>query len=303
MATDQVIAQVRKWRDELIDLTRRNRLLNLSRTRRSSLRVVEPGYEEVLRELHGKRGWRFHYPPLDDEEKADATFAAAIEAEDTELTDVRELDELLTDIARSRDLSTILRNLERRAAQEYLDKGLRVLYLAIGLLEWTDAAGDGWRSPLVLVPVTITRPNPRAPFRLSGTDDDPIVNPALTVKLGIPADNMAGPNGVGRVVYFDYDSFTIKPDFQPLIESHARFIKGANNRKVVVEGNTDERGGREYNLALGQKRAEAVRQALGLLGVPDSQVEAVSFGKEKPADTGASEEAFAKNRRAEIAYR
>lgn len=123
------------------------------------------------------------------------------------------------------------------------------------------------------------------------------------VKLGIPADNMAGPNGVGRVVYFDYDSFTIKPDFQPLIESHARFIKGANNRKVVVEGNTDERGGREYNLALGQKRAEAVRQALGLLGVPDSQVEAVSFGKEKPADTGASEEAFAKNRRAEIAYR
>ena len=123
------------------------------------------------------------------------------------------------------------------------------------------------------------------------------------VKLGDANKDMAGPNGVGRVVYFDYDSYIIKPDFQALIESHARFIKSAPGRKVVIEGNTDERGGREYNLALGQKRAEAVRQALGLLGVGDNQVEAVSFGKEKPAEPGMTEEAFAKNRRAEIAYR
>jgi peptidoglycan-associated lipoprotein len=123
------------------------------------------------------------------------------------------------------------------------------------------------------------------------------------VKLGDANKDMAGPNGVGRVVYFDYDSYIIKPDFQSLIESHARFIKAAPGRKVVVEGNTDERGGREYNLALGQKRAEAVRRALGLLGVGDNQVEAVSFGKEKPAEPGMTEEAFAKNRRAEIAYR
>ncbi|MBC7434751.1 MAG: peptidoglycan-associated lipoprotein Pal [Bdellovibrionales bacterium] len=123
------------------------------------------------------------------------------------------------------------------------------------------------------------------------------------VRLNNANNDMAGPNGVGRVVYFDYDSFIIKPDSQALIESHARFIKSAPGRKVVIEGNTDERGGREYNLALGQKRAEAVRRALGLLGVGDNQVEAVSFGKEKPAEPGMNEEAFAKNRRAEIAYR
>ncbi len=109
----------------------------------------------------------------------------------------------------------------------------------------------------------------------------------------------AGP----RIVYFDLDSFVIKPEFQSIIEAQARFIKGDKARKVVIEGHTDERGGREYNLALGQKRAEAVRSALGLLGVTDGQLEAVSFGKEKPAVPGSDEAAMAKNRRAEISYR
>ena len=109
----------------------------------------------------------------------------------------------------------------------------------------------------------------------------------------------AGP----RIIYFDFDSFVIKPEFQSVIEAHARFIVADKGRKVAIEGHTDERGGREYNLALGQKRAEAVRRALGLLGVVDSQVEAVSFGKEKPAAQGTDEDAMAKNRRAEISYR
>ncbi len=122
------------------------------------------------------------------------------------------------------------------------------------------------------------------------------------VELGSPAANAAAPTG-SRIVYFDYDSFAIKPEFQDLIEVHARYIKADRNRKVFIEGHTDERGGREYNLALGQKRSEAVRRALGLLGVADSQVEAVSFGKEKPAVQGSDEPAMAKNRRAEIAYR
>ena len=112
-----------------------------------------------------------------------------------------------------------------------------------------------------------------------------------------------GPAGVTKVIYFDYDSFTIKPEFQGAIEAHARYLAANRARKLAVEGNTDERGGREYNLSLGQKRAEAVRRALGLLGVTDAQVEAVSFGKEKPADTGSDEAAFAKNRRAEMNYR
>ena len=106
-----------------------------------------------------------------------------------------------------------------------------------------------------------------------------------------------------RLVYFDYDSYVIKPEFQPVVEAHAGFIKSDKARKVVIEGHTDERGGREYNLALGQKRAEAVRRALGLLGVADSQMEPVSFGKEKPAVQGGDETAWSKNRRAEINYR
>ncbi len=113
----------------------------------------------------------------------------------------------------------------------------------------------------------------------------------------------AGPAGVPTVVYFDYDSYVVKPEFQNVIEGHARFLRANPTRRVSIEGNTDERGGREYNLALGQKRSEAVRRALTLLGVPDAQLEAVSFGAEKPAATGNDEASFAKNRRAEFSYR
>ncbi len=112
-----------------------------------------------------------------------------------------------------------------------------------------------------------------------------------------------GPRNVGRVVYFDFDSYVVKPEAQGLVDANARFLKADASRKVVVEGHTDERGGREYNLALGQKRAEAVRRSLNLLGVQDSQVEAVSFGKEKPAAEGSDEAAYAQNRRAELSYR
>jgi peptidoglycan-associated lipoprotein len=122
------------------------------------------------------------------------------------------------------------------------------------------------------------------------------------VELGNKSDANV-PVLAQRVIYFDYDSFAIKPEFQSVVEAQAKFILADKNRKVQVEGHTDERGGREYNLALGQKRAETVRRALALLGVQDSQVEAVSFGKEKPAVQGTDEAALAKNRRAEISYR
>ena len=122
------------------------------------------------------------------------------------------------------------------------------------------------------------------------------------VELARPAGNAVAPTGP-RIIYFDYDSFVLKPEFQDLVDTHARYLKADKSRKVFVEGHTDERGGREYNLALGQKRSEAVRRALGLLGVNDSQVEAVSFGKEKPAASGSDEASLAKNRRAEMAYR
>jgi peptidoglycan-associated lipoprotein len=103
-----------------------------------------------------------------------------------------------------------------------------------------------------------------------------------------------------RIVYFDLDSFVIKPEFQTLIETHARFIKADKARKVAIEWHTDERGGREYNLALGQKRADAVAKSMTLLGASESQIEAVSFGKERPVSEGHDEAAWAQNRRAEI---
>jgi len=117
------------------------------------------------------------------------------------------------------------------------------------------------------------------------------------------AGSVAAMMATNRVVYFDYDSYAIRPEFQPVIEAHSKFVKADKSRKVAIEGHTDERGGREYNLALGQKRAEAVRRAMGLLGVAESQIEAVSFGKEKPAVPGSTEAAMEKNRRAEITYR
>ncbi len=87
-----------------------------------------------------------------------------------------------------------------------------------------------------------------------------------------------------------------------MVEAHARYLTTHKNRKILIQGNTDERGGTEYNLALGQKRAEAVRRAFNLLGVQDAQIEAVSFGKEKPKALGSDEASWAENRRADIVY-
>lgn len=123
------------------------------------------------------------------------------------------------------------------------------------------------------------------------------------VQIDATEGALAGPANTVKTIYFDFDSYVLKPEFQSVIEAHARYLTADTSRKIAIEGHTDERGGREYNLALGQKRAEAVRRALGLSGVTDSQVEAVSFGKEKPAASGFDESSAAKNRRAEIRYR
>ena len=105
-----------------------------------------------------------------------------------------------------------------------------------------------------------------------------------------------------RSVYYDYDSFVIKDEFRPLIEAHGRYLRDNRAAHIVVQGNTDERGGREYNLALGNKRAESVKRALSILGVQEQQVETVSFGKEKPRAPGSDEAAWAENRRSDIVY-
>jgi peptidoglycan-associated lipoprotein len=121
------------------------------------------------------------------------------------------------------------------------------------------------------------------------------------VELG-SADGNAMAN-LQRVVYFDFDSFLVKDEFRGIVDGHAKLLAADRKKRVQIEGHTDERGGREYNLALGQKRAEAVAKSLALLGAVDAQIEAVSFGKERPAAQGADEAAWAKNRRAELVVR
>ncbi len=115
--------------------------------------------------------------------------------------------------------------------------------------------------------------------------------------------NPQSPLAQQRSVYFDFDSYTIKEEYRPVVEMHARYLTSTPNQQVVIEGHTDERGSSEYNLALGQRRSEAVRRMLLLLGVRDDQVEAISFGKERPRAFGNTEADHAENRRADFVYR
>ena len=105
-----------------------------------------------------------------------------------------------------------------------------------------------------------------------------------------------------RSIYFDFDSFAIKDEYRSTLDAHAKYLTGNRARKAVIQGNTDERGSREYNLALGQKRAEAVRRALITLGVSESQLEAVSLGEEKARSGANDDAALAENRRADLVY-
>ena len=105
-----------------------------------------------------------------------------------------------------------------------------------------------------------------------------------------------------RSVFFDFDKYDIRDEFRPLVEAHAKFLVSHPKVRMLIQGNADERGSREYNLALGQKRAEAVKKALTLLGAKEDQVESVSLGKEKPKNLGHDESAWAENRRGDMLY-
>jgi peptidoglycan-associated lipoprotein len=143
--------------------------------------------------------------------------------------------------------------------------------------------------------------------------------PAATTEQGGAATPGLETNGVGqgtataegaagqqgginvRIIYFDFDNAEIRPEYRDTIGAHARRLSGTTQR-VRLEGHTDERGSREYNIGLGERRAQAVRKALMLLGVSDGQIATVSYGEERPAVQGSDEEAWAKNRRVEIVY-
>jgi peptidoglycan-associated lipoprotein len=134
-----------------------------------------------------------------------------------------------------------------------------------------------------------------------GPDGKPI---GAAGQAGIPLldpKNPASPLAQRRIL-FDYDSAAIRDEYRSLLEAHAQYMKKEKTAKAILQGHADERGSREYNLALGQRRSESVYKALNLLGVPDTQIEAVSLGEEKPVAEGHDEEAWKQNRRAEILY-
>lgn len=138
----------------------------------------------------------------------------------------------------------------------------------------------------------------------TGAGTDPNANAGRIPEVRAPSADEELMSGVlaKRSIYFDLDSFVVKEEFRSVVEAHAAFMKRNPGRKVTLEGNTDERGSREYNLALGQKRSEAVKSMLKVMGVPETQLEAISYGEERPKSAGHDESAWAENRRADIVY-
>ncbi|HEY4082833.1 MAG TPA: peptidoglycan-associated lipoprotein Pal [Burkholderiaceae bacterium] len=172
---------------------------------------------------------------------------------------------------------------------------MKMTRYTLSLLAVAAMAGCASKVDLDKTPVPVVDHAPAA--QPAAQPVQPAVSQVKTVDLG--AEYTAAVSDK-RVVYFDFDSFTVKDDYRGLLEAHAKRMN--NDKKVALrlEGNTDERGGREYNLALGQKRAEAVAKSLEVVGVSAGQLEAVSFGKERPAADGHDEAAWAKNRRVEL---
>jgi peptidoglycan-associated lipoprotein len=138
----------------------------------------------------------------------------------------------------------------------------------------------------------------------------PTASTSTPTTSGVPSTTVSGkedpknPNSIlfKRVIYFEYNQDTVKSEFTELIQAHAKYLNDNRGRKIRLEGHADERGSREYNMALGQRRGEAVRRATTILGVGADRIETVSFGEDKPRSTGHDEAAWAQNRRVEIVY-
>ena len=153
-------------------------------------------------------------------------------------------------------------------------------------------------------------PTAKVEDRTPVTSTDTSTTPKTTSTQNIPppigkqGNELTNPNNIlsKRVIYFDFDTDAVKPEFASLIQAHASYLMQNRNRKVRLEGHADERGSREYNMALGQRRSDAVRKAATILGVSNSSIEAISYGEDKPKATGHDEASWAQNRRVEIVY-
>ncbi len=151
-------------------------------------------------------------------------------------------------------------------------------------------------------PADVATASPSTPSTSGTTGQTPTTRPQQTT--GVQGNPLNDPNNIlsKRSVYFDFDSNAVKDEYRNMIQAHARYLNDNRSRNIKIEGNCDERGSREYNLALGQRRAEAVKKVMTVLGVQDGRVETVSFGEEKPKNPGHDEAAGAQNRRADIRY-
>jgi peptidoglycan-associated lipoprotein len=133
------------------------------------------------------------------------------------------------------------------------------------------------------------------------------VSGATVPPTGSRADEgnpLKDPNNIlsRRSIFFDFDSFVVKDEYRPLVEAHARYLAANRNARATIQGHTDERGSREYNIALGQRRADAIKRMMTLVGAQDGQIETVSFGEEKPRNAGHDETSWTQNRRADIVH-
>ena len=153
------------------------------------------------------------------------------------------------------------------------------------------------------------RPTPTSSNAAASTDESQTSGADASKAFGAAGDatgaGVAGPSGAqlqNRTIYFDFDSSEVKSDYNGLITAHAHYLAANPSIRVRLEGNTDERGSREYNIGLGERRAQSVRRALTLQGVAESQITTVSYGEERPAVTGHTDEAWARNRRVDIVY-
>ncbi|TMI03436.1 MAG: peptidoglycan-associated lipoprotein Pal [Betaproteobacteria bacterium] len=155
-----------------------------------------------------------------------------------------------------------------------------------------------------------TTPEEQAPARVeeraakpAPVETKPIARVDLTSKPAA-ASPLKDPNNIlsRRSIYYDYDKFDIKDEFRPLVEAHAKYLRENPGAKMLIQGNADERGSREYNIGLGQRRSDSVKRALAILGAKDNQIESVSLGEEKPVCTEHAEGCWAKNRRGDMLY-
>lgn len=150
--------------------------------------------------------------------------------------------------------------------------------------------------------VAKTKTEEKAPMQIAPAKSVPTTSPNTTASTLPPYLDPASQLSIKRSVYFDYDNFSVKHDYSPMLEMHGKYLTANPKLTIRVEGNADERGSKEYNLALGQKRAEAVVRTLKVYGVREDQMEAVSWGEEKPRAQGHDEAAFSQNRRVDLVY-